>query len=100
METQSASRNMVGPVIQAGEFADAIAEAIAIDNPGKQVSVRERASYVRIEVDAECILRRSTVQEVLGRPFRLSEIEQNMPSFSGQIDAGEEKIRFYFEKSL
>lgn len=99
METPT-SRNQVGPVIQAGEFADAVAEAVREDNPGKEVQIRTRASYVRIEVDGECILRRATVQAKLGRPFQMSELEVNMPSFAGQIESGDEEMRFYFVRTL
>lgn len=86
----------VGPVLQSGEIARAVAQAAEIDNPGKQVQVRDRGSYVRIEVEGgECILRRSTIESELGRPFRLSELEVNMPSFVGRIDTGTEIVRFY-----
>lgn len=94
------SRNLVGPVVQAGEFADAVVEAIREDNPGKEVTASSRASYVRIEVEGECILRRDTLQAKLGRPFQLTELEQNMPSFAGQILAGVEEMRFYFQRTL
>lgn len=94
------SRNLVGPVIQAGEMADAIVEAAHDDNPGKEVFVQSRASYVRIELEGECLLRRETIQSKLGRPFRMSEIEMNMPSFAGQIETNDESIRFFFDRSL
>ncbi|MDP3230182.1 MAG: MmoB/DmpM family protein [Acidovorax sp.] len=98
--TQNTSRNLVGPVVQAGTFADAVVEAVREDNPNKEVQVRSRASYVRIEVEGECLLRRKTVQEKLGRPFQLSELELNMPSFVGQIESGQEEMRFYFDRTL
>ena len=31
----------------------------------------------------------------LGRPFKLHELEVNMPSFAGRIDTSTEMIRFY-----
>lgn len=98
--SQATSKNAVGPVLQAGEFADAVIEAIRDDNPGKTVQVHTRASYVRIEVDGECTVRRETVQAKLGRPFKMSEMELNMPSFAGQIETGNEQIRFYFDRAL
>lgn len=94
------SKNRVGPVLQAGEFADAIIEAIREDNPGKEVHLRSRASYVRIELEGECKLRRETVQAKLGRPFLLAEIEVHMPSFVGQIQTGDDEMRFYFDRAL
>ncbi|NMO04113.1 monooxygenase [Gordonia sp. TBRC 11910] len=86
----------VGPVVQAGELADAVAAAAVIDNEGSRVDIRNRGSYVRVEVDGgECILRRSTIEEELGRPFRMRDLEVSMPSFVGRIETGTEQIRFY-----
>jgi toluene monooxygenase system protein D len=94
-EPTSPSKNLVGPVIQAGEIADAVAAAVREDNPGKEVTVNDRGSYVRIEVDAECVIRRETLEAELGRPFRMAELEVNMPSFVGQIETASDHIRFY-----
>ncbi|MFJ8912706.1 MmoB/DmpM family protein [Amycolatopsis sp. NPDC102389] len=86
----------VGPVLQTGEVARAIADAAVIDNAGHRVDVRDRGSYVRIEVDGgECVLRRETIAAELGRPFKLSELELIMPSFVGRIETGTDVIRFY-----
>jgi toluene monooxygenase system protein D len=89
----------VGPIIQAGEMADAVAAAVREDNAGKQVNVIDRGSYVRIEVDGECIIRRETIESELGRPFRMAELEVNMPSFVGQIETASDHIRFYKGRS-
>ena len=89
----------VGPVIQAGEIAEAVAAAVREDNPGKEVTVVDRGSYVRIEVDNECIIRRETLEAELGRPFRMSELEVSMPSFVGQIQTASDHIRFYTGRS-
>lgn len=94
-EPASPSKNLVGPVIQAGEIADAVAAAVREDNPGKEVTVNDRGSYVRIEVDTECVIRRETLEAELGRPFRMAELEVNMPSFVGQIETASDHIRFY-----
>ena len=86
----------VGPVIQTGDLADAVASAAEIDNPGRRVEARSRGSYVRIEVDGgECVLHRQTIEDELGRPFRMRDLEVNMPSFVGRIETGTESIRFY-----
>lgn len=90
----------VGPVVQAGDLAVAVAAAAEIDNPGQTVEVIDRGAYVRIEVDGgECILRRQTIEAELGRPFRMRDLEISMPSFVGRIDTGSEQIRFYLGTS-
>ncbi len=86
----------VGPVVQAGELAVAIAEATRLDNPGKRVDVRDRGSYVRIEVDGgECVIRRATIEGELGRAFKMRDLEISMPSFVGRIETSTEQVRFY-----
>ena len=86
----------VGPILQTGEVARAIADAVVIDNAGRRVDVRDRGSYVRIEVEGgECVLRRDTIAEQLGRPFKMSELELIMPSFVGRIDTTSNVVRFF-----
>lgn len=92
--------NNVGPVIHAGEMAEAIAEALEIDNPGKEVTIEAKSSYVRMSVEDECILRADTISEVLGRTFKMHELEAVMNAFSGQVDTRSDSIRFYMERKL
>jgi toluene monooxygenase system protein D len=92
--------NWVGPILRSGEVAQAAVEAVQIDNPGKQVRVEDKNAYIRIETDRECVLRRKTMEEILGRPFRMAELEVNLSSFAGQIEMKPDQIRFYFTKSL
>ena len=86
----------VGPVLQSGELADAVAKAAEIDNAGKRVEVRPRGSYVRIEVEGgECVLNASTIAGELGRPFKMRDLEVSMPSFVGRIETSTDRVRFY-----
>ena len=85
----------VGPVIQSGEVARAVVAAVEGDNAGRAVNVVDRGSYVRVEVEGECVITRASVERELGRPFKLHELEVNMPSFAGRIDTSTEVIRFY-----
>ena len=90
-----ADKNVVGPIIQAGEMAEAIIEAAGIDNKGSKVNVVDRGSYIRIQLESECILRRETIENSLGRPFRMADLELVMPGFEGRIDTSTEQVRFY-----
>ncbi len=85
----------VGPVLQSGEVANAVVEAVKEDNPGKNVDVQDRGSYIRIDVEKECIIRRETVEEMIGRPFKMFEMEAHMSAFNGQIETSTDFIRFY-----
>ena len=93
-------KNAVGPVLRAGEVADAVVEALEEDNPGKEFTVEDRVAYVRAETEGECVVRAETVARVLGRPFKIAELEVNLSSFSGRIETTDDTMRFYFEKRL
>lgn len=92
--------NHVGPIMRQGELARAVAEAAEIDNPGKTVSVFDKVAYLRIQADDELVIRRQTVEEMLGRPFKMSELEVDLSSFAGQIEIRPDQVRFYFRKHL
>lgn len=92
------SPRLVGPVLRTGEFAEAVIEAIHEDNPGKDVVVDEHASYVRIHTEGECMIRRATMESILGRSFDMQEMELNMSAFSGQIDTADDYVRFFLMK--
>lgn len=89
--------NRVGPVMRAGEVAEAVAEAAREDNPGKVVRVDDKRAYLRIDTDGEMIIRRATIEEQLGRPFRMPELEVNLSSFAGRIQTHADYVRFYFD---
>jgi|TARA_B110000881_G_scaffold218935_1_gene239552 toluene monooxygenase system protein D len=90
-----AGKKVVGPIIQAGEMAEAVLEAARLDNEGSKVNVVDRGSYIRIQLESECILRRKTIEKALGRPFRMTDLEVIMPGFEGRIDTSTEQVRFY-----
>ncbi len=90
---------LVGPVVRAGELAEIVGEAAEIDNPGVPITVDDQGAYVRVGAPGEMILRASTIEELLGRPFKIRELEVNLASFAGQIDFGTEQVRFYFQSN-
>jgi toluene monooxygenase system protein D len=92
--------NRVGPVLRASNITAAVVEAAQEDNPGKEIRVDDKLAYVRIDTDGELILRRATLERALGRPFRMSELELNLSSFAGRIETAEDRVRFYFEKTM
>lgn len=92
--------NNVGPIIRAGDLVDPVIETAEIDNPGKEIRVEDKNAYVRIQADGELILTRATLEAQVGRPFNMQELEINLASFAGQIQADEDRIRFYLEKRL
>jgi len=93
-------KNSVGPVLRAGEMADAVIQALEEDNPGKEFVVQDHVAYLRIETENECVIRRETLERALGRPFRMPELELNLTSFAGRIETTDDHMRFYLEKRL
>ena len=91
--------NLVGPVIRAGELADAVALAIEDDNPGCAVRVTDRGDYVRVEIDGRCRLTRRSLERHLGREFSLPLLEIEMPSFAGRLSTRIDEYVWYFENA-
>lgn len=100
MSGDASENNRVGPIIRSGEVAQAVAEAVEIDNPDKEIFVDDKVAYLRIAMEHECILRKETMEEILGREFEMRELEINLSSFAGQIETTPDYVRFYFEKIL
>jgi toluene monooxygenase system protein D len=92
--------NRVGPVLRASSITSAVIEAAQEDNPDKDIRVDDKVAYVRIDCEGELILRRATLEQTLGRPFKMSELEVNLGSFAGRIETADDQVRFYYEKTL
>jgi len=90
----SQENRFVGPVINNGEVGDAVVEAVYEDNKGRKIEIEEHASYFRIKVEKECVIRFETVSEMLGRDVTRADIEANMPSLEGFIRIESDQIRF------
>jgi toluene monooxygenase system protein D len=92
--------NRVGPVMRHGELALAVAEAAQIDNPGKTIAIDDKIAYLRIETDDELVLTRETIEDLLGRPFAMNDLEIELASFAGRIDTANDHVRFYYATHL
>ena len=85
----------VGPILRAGEIADAVIEAISEDNPDRIVYVTDRGDYIRIHTIDECHLTRASLEKYLGRDYALPRLEIEMPSYSGRISTSDTEYRWY-----
>jgi toluene monooxygenase system protein D len=81
-----------------GEIAEAVTTAAREDNPDKEIVVDEHTSYIRVQAENECIIRRATIEKALGRSFQMQELELSMSSFSGQIETSTTFMRFYLNR--
>ena len=84
-EAGSVGAALVGPIMQAGDWADTVAAAVAEDNPGAEVHVRDEGSYVHVHVAGQCRLTRATLSRLMGRPIRIGDVEPHMAFFAGHI---------------
>ncbi|MGD9527344.1 MAG: MmoB/DmpM family protein [Pseudonocardia sp.] len=99
-DTAAGGAKLVGPIIRGfdGELADAVAAAVERDNPGADVLVDDQGGYVRIHVRHRCVLNRATLEEELGRPFPLSELEPALASFAGRVKQTPDQTVWYLER--
>ena len=75
-------QDRVGPVLEAGETADAVVAAIRHLN--RDVVVQDRGAYLRILVPGRCVATRAAIEQALGRSFQLpGDLEHIMLSFKG-----------------
>jgi hypothetical protein len=80
----------VGPVLEAGDVAQAIIAAIRELNTN--VEVIDRGAYLRVLVPHRCVLTRAAVVDVSGSDFELpADLELVMPSFQGRLTMSEEQ---------
>lgn len=91
---------MVGPIVRGmdGDLCDAVINAIRTDNPNVEVNVDDQGGYVRITTERRCRLTRASMEDELGRPFRLADLEPALASFSGRIIVGDEEIVWHLDR--
>lgn len=75
---------------QKNEESRAIVDAIVADNPMAVVS--EQPAMVKVDVPGQLLIRRSTVEEVIGRAFDLQELHINLITLSGHIDETDDEF--------
>jgi toluene monooxygenase system ferredoxin subunit len=89
----------VGPVLEAGDCADAVVAAIRRLNG--DVEVLDRGAYLRVLVCGPCRVTRAAIEEELQRPFRLPvDLERLMPSFKGRLSITEEEVRWDLPRAV
>jgi phenol/toluene 2-monooxygenase (NADH) P2/A2 len=67
-----------------------IIEAIEQDNP--EAKIEYYPAMVKIDAPGQLIIRRTSVEEILGRDWDLQEIHINLISISGNIDETEDSF--------
>jgi phenol/toluene 2-monooxygenase (NADH) P2/A2 len=86
----TAAHDKVFISFQNNEEARPIIEAIIEDNP--LAVVTEMPAMIKIDVPQRLVVRRTTIEEKLGRAFDLQSIHINLISLSGNIDESEDEF--------
>ena len=97
-DIESIDQNLVGPVVRAGSLAEAIIDAVADDNPGRDVLVLDRDDYVRIHTAQTCRLTRASLERHLGQPVQLAMLEIDMPAFKGRLRTRTDEYVWFYDK--
>jgi toluene monooxygenase system protein D len=83
----------VGPVLCAGNLADAMIAVIRENN--QETVVEDRGGYRRVSAPGRCILLRAALEEALGQPVHLpSALEKIMSSFRGRLALSDDEARW------
>lgn len=77
-------------VLQANEDTRALVEAIQLDNP-HAVVVRQPA-MIKIDAPDQLTVRRTTIEELLGRSFDLQEMHINLVTLAGHVNEDDDTL--------
>ncbi len=96
----SAHVKMVGPVVRGLDpvLAEAVVSAIEVDNPDADVVVDDRGGYIRIGTPNQCRLTRASLEDALGRTFRLHQLEPQLAGFAGRMQLTDDEVVWYLER--
>ena len=75
---------------QKNEDSRAIVNAIVADNPTAIVS--DQPAMVKIDVPGRMVIRKSTIEEEIGRDFDLQEMHVHLITLSGNIDETDDEF--------
>lgn len=76
--------------LQANHDTLPIVDAIRADNP--LAVVHEYPAMVKIDAPGLLVVRRESVEERLGRPFDLRELQINLVSLAGELDETDDEF--------
>jgi phenol hydroxylase P2 protein len=80
--------------LQTNDDTRPIVEAIQADNP--HAVVNPYPAMVKIDAEERLVIRRETIEELIGRDFDLRELQVNLISLSGNIDETEDSFTLHW----
>ena len=91
---------MVGPVVRGLDpnLAEAVISAIEVDNPEADVVVDDQGGYIRIATPTVCRMTRASLEDALGRTFKLHQLEPQLAGFAGRMKLSDDEVVWYLER--
>lgn len=86
--------NPVGPILRMCDEVELIAAAIEDDNPGREIAVIDRGSYVRVHASDHLRVTAESLKRHLGDSFEIRSLEAMMSSFSGRIYTSSDSVEW------
>lgn len=74
-----------------------LVDAIVADNADAKVS--RYPAMVKIDAPGRLVIKRETVEELMGREFDLRELQLNLISISGNIDETEDEFVLHWQNA-
>ena len=75
---------------QKNEDSRAIVNAILADNPN--AIVNDQPAMVKIDVPGRMVIRKSTIEQEIGRDFDLQEMQIHLITMSGNVDETDDEF--------
>lgn len=75
---------------QDNEESRPVIEAILADNP--EATAVHSPGLVKIDAPGRMVIRRTTIEELVGRPFDLQQIQVNLVTLSGNVDEDDDEL--------
>lgn len=80
--------------LQANEDTRPIIDAITADNP--HAVVNQQPAMVKIDAEHSLVVRRQTIEELIGRDYDLQELQINLISLSGHVDETDDELTLHW----
>lgn len=75
---------------QDNEESRPVIEAILADNP--EATAVHSPGLVKIDAPGRLVVRRETIEEIVGRSFDLQQIQVNLVTLSGHVDEDDDEL--------
>ena len=80
--------------LQTNEDTRQVIVAILQDNPSAVVD--EQPAMVKINAEDRLVVRRETIEELIGRPYDLQEMQVHMITMSGNLDQTDDEMTLFW----